>query len=395
MSDVQTTVSTVNFDDVLAEFEESSKPDNQPDFTKPMSTSFDDVLKNPPPKTDVTDDKPLEQTKDVFDKILDKDQKDNTKDVPATNSVFSAIEELVKEGEIFLFSDKENLSDYTKEELVDLIKENKKHAVESVAEEQIKEVFEALPKDLQYAIQYAMNGGGDMKALYKALASTEEVRSLSLDSKKDQEEIINQYYSVLDWSSEEIEDEIKRLNDLGEEAVKKQAEKFKPKLDKMNEQIVQNKIAQQEAAREKQQQEMEAYFKNAAETIKKGTLGEVKIDKKTQSSLFNGLSQASYTSRKGTPTNELGHLLEKYQFVEPNFDKIYKALWLLKDEEGFFEAYGNLRENKATEKIARTLKTEMSKKDGNGTVDTDEEDNKKSKAKVLQRPVNFMAGLNK
>jgi hypothetical protein len=78
--------------------------------------------------------------------------------------------------------------------------------------------------------------------------------------------------------------------------------------------------------------------------------------------LFSGLVQPNYPSISGKPTNLLGHLLEKYQFVEPRHDLIAEALWLLADPNGY---KGRVREQgskQATEKVVRQLKTEQSKK---------------------------------
>jgi hypothetical protein len=54
-----------------------------------------------------------------------------------------------------------------------------------------------------------------------------------------------------------------------------------------------------------------------------------------QGLLFSGLVQPNYPSISGKPTNLLGHLLEKYQFVEPRHDLIAEALWLLADPNGY------------------------------------------------------------
>jgi hypothetical protein len=57
----------------------------------------------------------------------------------------------------------------------------------------------------------------------------------------------------------------------------------------------------------------------------------------------------------------LGHLLEKYQYVEPNHGLIAEALWLLSDPDGY---RGKVREQakvETTEKVVRQLKTEQAK----------------------------------
>jgi len=56
----------------------------------------------------------------------------------------------------------------------------------------------------------------------------------------------------------------------------------------------------------------------------------------------------------------LGHLLEKYQFVEPRHDLIAEALWLLSDPDGYRTKIMDQGKNKVVEKTVRQLKTEQS-----------------------------------
>ena len=78
--------------------------------------------------------------------------------------------------------------------------------------------------------------------------------------------------------------------------------------------------------------------------------------------LYSGLVQPAYPSISGKPTNMLGHLLEKYQFVEPRHDLIAEALWLLADPEGYKNKLKDQGTQSATEKTVRMLKTEEAKK---------------------------------
>ena len=78
--------------------------------------------------------------------------------------------------------------------------------------------------------------------------------------------------------------------------------------------------------------------------------------------LYNGLVSPSYASITGKNTNLLGHLLEKYQFVEPNYPLITEALWLLADPKGYKAKILEKGDTKAVEKTVRKLKTAQSSK---------------------------------
>ena len=105
----------------------------------------------------------------------------------------------------------------------------------------------------------------------------------------------------------------------------------------MSEAIVARKLQEQEMKKAQQQKASENYMANVYDTLKDGKLGEIKVNKKTQSLLYNGLVSPAYPSISGQNTNLLGHLLEKYQFVEPNYTLVSEALWLLADPNGYKE----------------------------------------------------------
>jgi hypothetical protein len=113
------------------------------------------------------------------------------------------------------------------------------------------------------------------------------------------------------------------------------ANQFKPKLDRMQEEVVARKLAEQEYKKQQQAEQAKAYTDNVYKTLEKGEIAGIKMDRKTQGMLYSGLVQPNFPSISGKPTNMLGHLLEKYQFVEPRHDLIAEALWLLADPDGY------------------------------------------------------------
>ena len=125
----------------------------------------------------------------------------------------------------------------------------------------------------------------------------------------------------------------------------------------MQEKVVAKRLQEQEMRKKKQQQASETYMNSVYETLKSGEINEIKLDRKTQSLLYNGLVEPAYPSISGKNTNLLGHLLEKYQFVEPNYPLITEALWLLADPKGYKAKLMEKGESVATEKTVRKLKT--------------------------------------
>lgn len=93
----------------------------------------------------------------------------------------------------------------------------------------------------------------------------------------------------------------------------------------------------------------------------------------------------------GRNTNLLGHLLEKYQFVEPNYTLISEALWLLSDPNGYKAKIMEKGAQKSVEKTVRKLKTEQANSGGSslGVQERESESRQKSTKKKLPRGNNI------
>jgi hypothetical protein len=167
------------------------------------------------------------------------------------------------------------------------------------------------------------------------------------------------------------------------------ANQFKPKLDRMQEEIVARQLAVQEQKKSQQEHAAKAYTENVYNTLAAGDIGGVKLDRKTQSMLYSGLVQPSYSSISGKQTNLLGHLLEKYQFVEPRHDLIAEALWLLADPNGYKAKIKEQGGKQATEKVVRQLKTEEARKSSNSIINEPESRTSKTSQKTLSRNTNM------
>ena len=307
---------------------------------------------------------------DVIDSIdqsteeEEKEEKRGRKKISGITDVFS---KLIKDDKIVPFDDDKELDDYTAKDWEELIQANLDEKANQVRRETPKQFFESLPEELQIAARYVADGGQDMKGLFATLASVEENRGLDIKKEKDQERIITEYLSATGYgNSEEIAEEIEIWKDLGK--LESQAGKFKPKLDKMQEKVVARKLQEQQLKKKQQEQASQQYMKNVYETLKGGAIGEIKLDKKTQAMIYNGLVQPSYPSVSGKNTNLLGHLLEKYQFVEPNYGLISEALWLLQDPTGYKAKIMDKGAQASVEKTVRKLKTEQANAGGSASL---------------------------
>lgn len=324
---------------------------------------------------------------EVLEDILNTDDEtqESTKKGGRPSGIVELTSKLIEKGLIVPFDGDEDLSKYSIKDFEELFEANTKEKAEKLKEEVSAEFFDALPEELQVAAHYVANGGGDLKSLFRSLAAVEEIRELDVDDENGQEQIVRSYLHATSFgTADEIEEEIEAWKDRDELGSK--AKKFKPKLDAMQEQIVARQIQQQEQIRKQQQKQAQMYMDNVYKTLEPGELNGLKLDKKTQNTLFAGLTQANYPSMSGRQTNLLGHLLEKYQYAEPNHALISEALWLLSDPDGYRNKVREIGKKEATEKTVRQLKTEQTNKITSGTA-TDNEDNyREKKQNKIQRP---------
>lgn len=294
------------------------------------------------------------------------------------------INSLVEDGEFMLFDDGKDLSQYTKQDLIELIKVNMEEKQKSYEKEIPLQFFDSLPEKLQYAAKYVADGGKDLESMFKVLLQQERIENLDPESEAGQRAIATQYLELTDFGTpEQIQEEVTGWLDRGE--LPKKAAQFQPKLEARNKETIEREVKKQEAMRKQQEAASEAYVANVYETLKDGELEGLKLDKKTQALLYTGLVQANYKSYTGQPTNLLGHLLEKYQVIEPNHALVSQALWLLSDPEGFKAKIRAGGEKAAVEKTVRALKTEQSTRTTQGPG-VEENNEQKKVVRTISRP---------
>jgi len=344
---------------------EDAKSEEAPEEEAKETVSFDEVVEE------------VENTEEEEEAP----KKRGRKKIEGVADVFS---KLIDDEKLIPFDDDKPIEEYSAKDFQELIEANFAERERKLREETPQEFFESLPEELQYAAKYVADGGQDLKGLFQALAQTEQSRSLDPTVEQDQEVIVREYLSATGFGdAEEIQEEIDSYRDIGR--LEQLANKFKPKLDRMQEQIVQQKVAEQEQRKAQQAEAANNYMENVYETLKAGELGGIKLDKKTQATLYQGLVEPNYQSVSGRQTNMLGHLLEKYQYVEPNHELIAEALWLLSDRDAYHSKIKEGAKAETVEKTVRQLKTEQSKRQSSTVL----EEKEVKKSRGIPRPTNI------
>jgi len=324
-------------------------------------------------KEEVAKKEEVEETIAELDSLISQEEDTGNKGRPKVDKsgLAELASKMIEEGTLIPFDDDKSLEDYTTKDFRELFEANFQERENAIRENTPKEFFQALSEELQIAAKYVADGGTDLKGLFRTLAYVEEMRDLDPNDENDQIVIARQYLHATNFGTpEEVESEIEDWMDMGR--LEKKAQQFKPKLDKMQESIIERQLAEQEIKREQQADAAKQYQDNVYNTLSTGELGGIKLDRKVQGLLFSGLVQPNYPSISGKPTNLLGHLLEKYQFVEPRHDLIAEALWLLADPDGYKSKMRDQGSRQATEKAVRQLKTEQGRRISSSVVEPDE-----------------------
>ena len=388
-------------DSVVTSDEEGDKPNLFSANSKPVNLDFleksDDDEESKEDADAALDD--LDTNLKTGDDLEEDDEpkKKGCRSKTDKSGLVSFLKKRIENNEMFAFDDydesKQSLDDYlgslSEKDVEELWTANVDNLKQEVAAKTPKEFFEALPEELQYAAEYVAKGGQDLKGLFRALAHVEEVRDLDVRQPEHQEMIVRQYLQATGFGNgdqELIEDQIEEWAENGN--LQKKANQFKPKLDDLQEEMLQSKLAQQEHFKQQQQAKKEAYMSNIYETLKPGELNGVKIDSRRQKFLWDELTTVKYESITGKPTNMLGKLLEEYQFGQkPRYDLIAETLWLLSDPEDYKENIRKQAKNEVVADTVRKLKTEESRKISSYTRDEDESD--KPASRKISRQTNI------
>ena len=146
---------------------------------------------------------------------------------------------MIEEGTLFGFDDDKDLEDYSTKDFRELFEANFQEKEAKIGKILLREFFQSLPQELQVAAKYVADGGTDMKGLFRTLSHVEEIIELDPENENHQASIARQYLTATNFGTpEEIEEEIDTWSDT--ERLGKKAHQFKPKLDKMQEQLLQD-----------------------------------------------------------------------------------------------------------------------------------------------------------
>lgn len=308
----------------------------------------------------------------------DNEGKDGSHKVYNNADIFK---KLIEKKLIIPFEDDKPLEEYTEKDFIELMETNIEERSKDIEAKVQEEFFSSLPRELQMATKYVVDGGTDLQGLFRALLQSNQVQQLDANEPSHQEHIARAYLHATNFgTSEIIEDQIREWYENG--TLEKRAKQFKPVIDKMQEEVVNKQLQEQEKFKQQQIEKRKAFIDNIANVLKVGELNGIKIDKKRQEMLFNEMTTTKYQARNGFPTNLFGKLLDDYQWGDkPRYDLIAEALWLLAEPEEYKKAIRESGKKEAAEETVRKLKMAQESGESNSSMPEDKSERRTVKRK--------------
>lgn len=269
------------------------------------------------------------------------------------------------------------LADYLKKlptkQVYEILDQNWKVKEEEIRNSAPREYFESLPDPAKDVAIYAQQGGTDWDDFYLRKGRQMEIAKLDPLNEEHQVPIARAYLKrTTQMSSSQIEEQIEDWK--ATDKLPKKASEFKPALDSIQQESVNAKIREAEQQKKKSDEISNFYIHNVGETLSKNELAGIKLDKKFADQLYTGLTQVAPGPFSGRPLNLLDALIEHKQFVEPDYESLALATWLLQDKVGFMKSMQQVGANQATADQVKLIKLEQGIKSGGGaTVNKDEE----------------------
>lgn len=325
-------------------------------------------VKDVPKDKEDLDESIIDELTNLKDEIVDAGRGD-------LDDLREIVKELVDKGKLVPFEGDKDISEYSKQELKELLEANIEEIKNSTSESVLERFIDSLPEELQALIEYHIEGGKDIYEILKVIGKDAEVFQLDPTDEKDAERIVAYYMkNKLGLSDDEIEEEIDLYKKAGKLTSK--AEKFYDETKKMQKEELDKRIKEQEEIKRQIEEKLESFQKGIRKVVSSGKLSNLEVDKQKLKELEQGITQSSFDSITGKKTNLLGHLIEKYAFVEPNHELLLEALWLLKNPEEYKKHLIAVGEKKATTDTIRKLKT-SSERSTTGQDDMDATTSKK------------------
>lgn len=303
------------------------------------------------------------------------DEEDDNDELGPLSSEEEAAELLYKEGYFTELPEDVDTENFTFEDFVKTVKHNfelQKQKEEEIKSEAANVTFEKIVSKMspltQQLFEYELKGGEEAAIvdLAKSIIYSNDIKSLSTVSVRDQERIVKEYYKSTGDSPQEVEERIKDLASAN--LLEKEAIRLKPKLDAKADEIAQEKAKQQELLYNQERDNKKKLETKVLSTLKSGNLDGIPLDQEMATFLFDALMNDEVPMRikgKQVEVSVAEAMIRYHKYHEKgNVAHLMKALYFLHDPEKFESYYKKQVTTKESERMIKENRISANTKSG-------------------------------
>ena len=356
-------VTEMSVDDILSQFSEAqSTNQNAPEVvvttpgTNPLdiagvnntteSKSVEELLQEAAPEDTPPEEKGDPAGTPASTKGRPKDKLDN--------SELASIQLLIDSGRIQPWVNDKNevILPSTRQELLELMDENLENINQNSYQTVAEQFYQTKSPVWQQLLKYSETARNldEVAPLFAAMQDMETVHALDINNETHQEYIIKQHGLINGLDADTIDADIEDLKERGK--LKERAEKFKPGLDKYNEQIVQQELYKKQQEELQKQYLLQSHYNNVVENImNRKEIGGIKMKD----------ADRQYVASTLVPDENLGGL-PIYTLIDNllqrgDFDTLARIALLSTNPKIHDSYYNTKNSNEVAASLQRTLRT--------------------------------------
>lgn len=356
-------VTEMSVDDILSQFSEAqSTNQNAPEVvvttpgTNPLdiagvnntteSKSVEELLQEAAPEDTPPEEKGDPAGTPASTKGRPKDKLDN--------SELASIQLLIDSGRIQPWVNDKNevILPSTRQELLELMDENLENINQNSYQTVAEQFYQTKSPVWQQLLKYSETARNldEVAPLFAAMQDMETVHALDINNETHQEYIIKQHGLINGLDADTIDADIEDLKERGK--LKERAEKFKPGLDKYNEQIVQQELYKKQQEEQQKQYLLQSHYNNVVENImNRKEIGGIKMKD----------ADRQYIASTLVPDENLGGL-PIYTLIDNllqrgDFDTLARIALLSTNPKIHDSYYNTKNSNEVAASLQRTLRT--------------------------------------
>lgn len=313
------------------------------------------------PKAEVKEESTKEEVKETSEEKVEKDVIGDEEDFDKiefvededeeTESYSTIVSKLKKDGIFSSLDDDELGEDISDDDLPDLLDKE----VDARVEETIEGFFEELDEEAVAFLKFKRNGGNtaDFLAMLNARSQTPDG---DLEDESYQEKVVKHGMKLEGYDDEDIEDKIEWLKEGSK--LKRHAQKYQAKLEKVNEVHQQKLMQQQQQQVEAAKKQREELSNNLKELLQESdSIGQFTFNKRDKKELHSYMTKANVKVGKNSFMTSMQRDLQA-AFQDP--EKILVIAKLLKND---FDISDVIRDTET--KVTRKTKDKIERKSTN------------------------------